>query len=85
MSVDLIIETVRLGHQLNQMIVEEVHSMTRIDWEINIEDMASRVAEKYGTDVAAAVFARYDATCFDDLNPWYYDQVFGDLQQIFAD
>jgi hypothetical protein len=35
--------------------------------------------------VAASVFARYDATDFEDLNPAHYDQVFGDLMLIDAD
>lgn len=59
--------------------------MTRLDWEINVENLAMRVAENYGSDVVASVFARYDATCFDDLNPCYYADVFGDLMLIDAD
>lgn len=59
--------------------------MTKKDWRINIGDLAAKVAEHYGPDVAASAFARYDATCFDDLSSAYYDQVFGDLMLINAD
>ncbi|MBR6951803.1 MAG: hypothetical protein IKH56_08760 [Oscillospiraceae bacterium] len=59
--------------------------MTRLDWQINIENMAGSVAAKYGNSVVASVFRRYDATCFEDLNPAYYSEVFGDLMQIDED
>ena len=59
--------------------------MTKMDWQINIENLAARVAETYGSAVAASVFARYDATDFEDLSPAYYDQVFGDLILIDED
>lgn len=59
--------------------------MTRSDWEINIENLAARVAEKYGDSAARGVFQRVDATCFDDLSPYYYDEVFGDLMQMDED
>lgn len=59
--------------------------MTKTDWEINIENTAASVAAKYGTEVAASVFRRYDATCFEDLNPIYYSEVFGDLMLIDED
>ena len=57
----------------------------RLCWEVNIENLAERVAATYGTEVATSVFARYDATCFDNLSPAYYETVFGDLMQIDAD
>ena len=59
--------------------------MTNTDWEINIENTAASVAAKYGNEVAASVFRRYDATCFEDLNPMYYNEVFGDLMLIDED
>lgn len=59
--------------------------MTRQDWQINIENTAASVAAKYGNDVAVAVFRRYDATCFEDLNPVYFAEVFGDLMLIDED
>lgn len=59
--------------------------MTRQDWEINIENTAVSVARKYGNEVAESVFRRYDATCFADLNPVYYGEVFGDLMLIDED
>ncbi len=59
--------------------------MTRLDWQINIENLAKRVAETYGPKVVEAIFVRYDATCFDDLNPCHFADVFGDLMQIDAD
>lgn len=59
--------------------------MTKLDWKINIEDMAARVAESYGQEVVASIFARYDATCLEDLSPCFYGEVFGDLMLIDAD
>ena len=59
--------------------------MTKLDWEINIENLARRIAETYGSDTVASVFKRYDATCFEDLNPCYYSEVFGMLMQMDAD
>lgn len=59
--------------------------MTKTDWEINIDNTAASVAAKYGNEVAASVFRRYDATCFEDLNPIYYSEVFGELMLMDAD
>lgn len=59
--------------------------MTRQDWRINIENLAASVSTEYGNEVAETVFRRYDATCFDGLNPSYYDEVFGDLMLMDAD
>lgn len=59
--------------------------MTKTDWKINIENTAASIAAKYGNEVAASVFRRYDASCFDDLNPAYYGEVFGDLMLIDED
>ena len=59
--------------------------MNGVDMEINIQSAAEGVARKYGYDVVASVFARYDATCFEDLNPYHYDEVFGDLLMIVDD
>lgn len=54
-------------------------------WEINIENGASAIAYEYGDEVAASVFARYDAHGFYDLSPGYYSEVFADLEQIVND
>jgi len=59
--------------------------MTRLDWEININNLADSVAEKHGAEVAASVFARVGATCFDDLSPAHYGEVFGDLMLMDED
>ena len=59
--------------------------MTILDWEINIQNTAASVAAKYGNEVAASVFRRYDATWFEDLDPFYYGEVYGDLMQIDED
>lgn len=59
--------------------------MTRQNWQINIENTAASVAAQYGNEVAVSVFRRYDATCFEDLNPAYYAEVFGDLMLIDED
>lgn len=59
--------------------------MTRLDWEINITNLADSVAEKYGAEVAKTPFTRYGATCFEDLDPIYYSEVFGDLMLMDED
>lgn len=59
--------------------------MTRQDWQINIENLAASVSAKYGSEVAESVFKRFGATCFEDLSPLYYDEVFGDLLLIDSD
>ena len=59
--------------------------MTKNDWRINIEALAASVAAKYGNEVAESAFTLYDATCFEDLSPVYYSEVFGDLMLIDED
>lgn len=59
--------------------------MNGVDMEINIQSAAEGVAREYGYDVVESVFARYDATCFENLNPYHYDEVFGDLLMILDD
>lgn len=59
--------------------------MTRQDWQINIESLAASVSAEYGSEVAESVFRRYGATCFENLSPIYYDEVFGDLLLIDTD
>lgn len=88
MSVDLMLQKIFFKRQLELLLnieTSEVFEMTKMDWQINIENLAARVAETYGSAVAASVFARYDATDFEDLSPAYYDQVFGDLILIDED
>ena len=59
--------------------------MTRQDWQTSIENTAISVAVKYGSEVTESVFRRYGATCFEDLSPVYYGEVFGDLMLIDSD
>lgn len=59
--------------------------MTKLDWEINIENLAESVAEAYGKETVKGIFARFDATCFDDLSPSYYADIFGELMLMYAD
>lgn len=59
--------------------------MTRLDWEINITNLAANVSVKHGAEVARAPFARYGATDFNDLSPAYYSEVFGDLMLMDED
>ena len=54
-------------------------------WQINIENDAREICSIYGSDAASFVFHRYDATCFDDLSPSYYEEVFGDLEFMIND
>lgn len=59
--------------------------MTKQDWRINIENLAASVSAEYGNEVAESVFKRYGATGFEDLNPIYYEEAFGDLLLIDSD
>ena len=59
--------------------------MTRADWQINIENLVGRVTEKYGAEVAQAAFIRAGATCFEDLFPCFYEEVFSDLMLMDED
>ncbi|KFI48420.1 MULTISPECIES: hypothetical protein [Bifidobacterium] len=54
-------------------------------WRINIENDADQVCSIYGTAAVDGVFQRYDATCFDDLCPSHYEEVFGDLELMIND
>lgn len=54
-------------------------------WHINIENAAAAAADKYGNEVVASVFWRYDAHGLHDLSPSYYGEVFGDLELIAND
>lgn len=54
-------------------------------WRINIENDADQVYSIYGTAAVDGVFLRYDATCFDDLCPSYYEEVFGNLELMIND
>lgn len=54
-------------------------------WRINIENDADQVCSIYGAATADGVFQRYDATCFDNLSPSYYEEVFGDLELMIND
>lgn len=57
----------------------------RENWRINIENDADQVCSIYGAAAVDGIFARYDATCFDDLSPSYYWEVFGDLELMIND
>ena len=59
--------------------------MTHLDWQINIENLVASVTKKLGAQAASWPFIRVGATCFDDLVPCYYDEVFGDLMQMDND
>lgn len=57
----------------------------RENWRINIENDADQVCSIYGAAAVDGIFARSDATCFDDLSPSYYWEVFGDLELMIND
>lgn len=54
-------------------------------WHTNIENDADKVSSIYGVAAVDGVFRCYDATCFEDLNPCYYADVFGDLELMIND
>ncbi len=54
-------------------------------WRINIENDADEACSIYGVAAVDGVFARYDATCFDDLSRSYYEEVFDDLELMIND
>lgn len=54
-------------------------------WRINIENDADQACSIYGKAAVDGVFLRYDATCFDNLSPSHYEEVFGDLELMIND
>lgn len=54
-------------------------------WRTNIQNDATEVASLYGSEIARGIFQRYDATCFENLSPSYYWEVFGDLELMIND
>lgn len=55
------------------------------NWVDNIESITEEVCKKYGTEVAASVYARYDARTVYDLKEQYLSEVFADLYAIAND
>ena len=55
------------------------------NWIDNIESVTEEVCKKYGAEVAASVYARYDAQNVYDLNEQYLSEVFADLYAIAND
>ena len=60
-------------------------TLSKRDWNINIENAASRVAAEYGKAVIDSVFRRYGAHSLSDSASCYYSEVFADLEQITND
>lgn len=59
--------------------------MTRAEkemWQISIENAVSAVCSLCNPDAADGIFERYNATDFDNLSPYYYAAVLGDLELI---
>ena len=54
-------------------------------WLTNLENAADAVAAEYGSGVAQSVFQRYDDHGTHDLSPFYYSEVFADLELIAND
>lgn len=54
-------------------------------WIINIENAALAVCSQYGSDVAKSVFQRYGASGIYNLSPYYYSEVFSDLELMAND
>lgn len=62
--------------------------MTKADKEtkrISIEYEATKVTEQYGEQEVKSILWLYGAHCIDDLSPFYYDEVFGELMRIAND
>lgn len=55
------------------------------NWRINIENDAETICSLYGAETVNGLFARYDSTCFDDLNSCYYEKIFGDMELMIND
>lgn len=54
-------------------------------WRINIENDADMVCSMYGSKTAESVFRHHGATCFEDLSPACYEEVFSDLELMIND
>ena len=54
-------------------------------WLTNIENATAAVATEYGSEEAKSVFQRYDAHGTFALIPYYYSEIFADLELIAND
>lgn len=79
------VKQTKIDKEKQLLEVIDVTKDERENWRINIENAADEASSLHGTAAVGGVFARYDATCFDDLSPSYYWEVFGDLEMMASD
>ena len=73
------------GHFRKTGHSHEVIYMTRDDWLISIENSAAIVAGSLGQEIVDFILQKYDAESIEELNPYDYEAVFGELFQYEAD
>ena len=54
-------------------------------WKISIEQSADFVEKQLGAGTVKAIFQKYNASCLEDLNPYFYSAIFSELYQYEAD
>ncbi|HHT14514.1 MAG TPA: hypothetical protein GXZ86_01410 [Clostridiales bacterium] len=55
------------------------------NWIINIQNAADQVASLLGNETVMHLFGKYSATSVEDLSPYYYIEVFNELDFIAND
>lgn len=50
-----------------------------VNYLTNIENLTELIEDKYGIETVRAIYARYGATCIDNLPPSRLSEVFADL------
>lgn len=55
------------------------------NWVANIEYSASRIEKEIGYEAVATVLGKYGVDTVEDLQPWQYSEVFGELYAVEAD
>ena len=59
--------------------------MTRADWLISIENSAAIVAASLGQETVDFILQKYNAKSIEELDPYDYEAVFGELYQYEVD
>lgn len=54
-------------------------------WITNIENASEMAASRYGYEAVIFLFAKYGATCLEDLSESHYSEVFSELYLMSQD
>ena len=60
-------------------------TVSKEDWMTNLENIANTVASNLGSETVDFVFAKYGATCLEDLHESNYPDVWAELYFMSQD